>query len=83
VSLSLLGVGMAAAIAVALLIPGGGGTIAATVLALVTLVATMRVAWWLHAMDREHTLSEYVIVRCLLEGARNRTWSNHDVLVED
>lgn len=83
VSLSLLAVGMAAAIVVALAIPGGWGAVTAGVIALVALVMTMRVVWWLHAIDREHTLSEYVIVRCLIEGARNRTWMNHDVLVED
>lgn len=83
VTLSLLGAGMTAAIVVALMIPGTTGAIVAGVIALVTLLATMRAAYWLHALDREHTLAEHVIVGCLVEGAWGRTWTNHDVLVED
>ncbi|MGB8406700.1 MAG: hypothetical protein WCE30_21825 [Mycobacterium sp.] len=83
VSLSLLGLGSAVAIVVALTIPGTVGAIVAGVIAVVTLLATMQVAYWLHAIDREHTLAEPVIVGCLIGGARRRTWTNHDVLVED
>lgn len=83
VSLSLLGLGMAVAIVVALTIPGTVGAIVAGVIALVTLLVTMRVAYWLHGIDREHTLAEPLIVGSLMAGAWKRTWMNHDVLVED
>jgi hypothetical protein len=83
VSLSLLGAGMTVAVVVALAIPSSVGTIAAGLIALVTLLTTMRLAYWLHGIDREHTLAEPLIMGSLMAGARRRTWTNHDVLVED
>lgn len=83
VSLSLLGAGLAAAVIVGLLAPGLPGAIAAAVIAAVALLATMQVAYWLHAVDRNHTLTEPLIVGSLISGARNRTWINLDTTLED
>lgn len=83
VSLSILGAGVAAAVAVGLSVPGTVGGIAAACIAAVTLAATMRMAFWLHEVDRNHTLSEALIVSSLISGARHRTWTNLDVMVED
>lgn len=83
VSLSLLGIGMAVAMIVGLMAPGLPGAIAAGVIAVVTLLATMQVVYWLHTVDRNHTLSEPLIVGSLISGARNRAWVNLDTTLED
>lgn len=83
VSLSVLGAGVASAVVVGLLVPGAVGAITAACIAVVSLMVTMWVAFWLHAVDRHHTLSEPLIVRSLIAGARNRTWTNLDTTVED
>ncbi|MCV7286039.1 hypothetical protein H7J87_11925 [Mycolicibacterium wolinskyi] len=83
VCLSLLGAGLAIAVVIGLLAPGLPGAIAAGVSAAVALVVTMQVAYWLHAVDRNHTLTEPLIVGALISGARNRTWINLDTTLED
>lgn len=83
VSLSILGAGVAAAVIVGLTLPGAVGAITAASIAVVFLAFTMWVAFWLHAIDRQHTLSEPLIVRSLIGGARNRTWTNLDTTVEE
>lgn len=83
VTLSMLGAGMAVAVIVALTVPGLVGAWLAGVVAVVTLLATMRAAYWLHGLDRQHTIAEQVIVGALISGARDRTWMNLDVMVED
>lgn len=83
VSLSLLGAGMVVAVIVGLAVPGLAGAVTAGVVAVVALLVTMKAAYWLHAVDRHHTLTEPLIVGSLISGARNRTWINLDTRLED
>ncbi|WP_100475735.1 hypothetical protein [Mycobacteroides abscessus] len=83
VCLSVLSGGIATALMIGLFIPGLPGVIPAVLIALVTLALTGRVAFWFHQVDRQHTIAEHVILGALVEGARNRTWTNLDPMLED
>lgn len=83
VCLSVLAAGLAAAFIVGLAISGLPGLIPAVLIAVITLLVTMRMAFWFHHIDRNHTIAENVILGALISGARQRTWINLDPMLED